>query len=77
MSIVFSKTTGSQVVAEGIEPTQPKHLIYSQTRLSNCAAPPLMEATPRCDVITSLELGSNQPATPYESGPGTLPDFQR
>lgn len=43
MSIVqiFSKkTTGSQVVAEGIEPTQPKHLIYSQTRLSNCAAPP-------------------------------------
>lgn len=44
MSIVSAnlqqKTTGSQVVAEGIEPTQPKHLIYSQTRLSNCAAPP-------------------------------------
>ena len=24
----------------GFEPTQPKHLIYSQARLSNCGAPP-------------------------------------
>ena len=30
----------TSVVAEGFEPTQPKHLIYSQARLSNCAAPP-------------------------------------
>ena len=37
----------------------------------------ITEATPRCDALTSLELGSNQPATPYESGPGALPDFQR
>ena len=37
----------------------------------------ITEATPRCDALTSLELGLNQPDTPYESGPGALPDFQR
>ena len=26
----------------GFEPTQPKHLIYSQARLSNYGAPPVM-----------------------------------
>ena len=30
----------------GFEPTQPKHLIYSQARLSNCGAPPGCNVSP-------------------------------